>query len=130
MNFSIAFTLQIKPFSVNSMYYATRKVKTKEYRAWEEQVLAQLKHVQGLEALKEFKNFTFEMHVEYPEHIFYNSKGEISSKTVDKSNDEKALIDVIFGQYLNLNDKYIVRLVSGKYAGAGHAIHVLIEASK
>ncbi len=63
----------------------------------------------------------------YPPHIFYNRHGQISSKTFDCDNIVKPLVDLIFGQFMGINDKNIVKVVSEKRAGAVQAIDIRVE---
>jgi Holliday junction resolvase RusA-like endonuclease len=124
----IEFTLPIKAYSINKMYYATRKVLTKEARAWQDNVVAQLGpyDLASKGPLIDGKPLRVEIEVTYPMNIFYNTHGLISSKTMDCSNVEKSIIDVVFGQ-LGVNDKYIIELYSTKRAGDNYKISFRIE---
>lgn len=123
MSFNI--TLPIKAFSINQAFYATRKVKTKDCRDWETRVEAMLNEVPNIKKLATFKNFHIEIDVIWPEAIYYNSKGDISSKTFDVTNTEKLLIDCLF-KVIGTNDKYITKLTSSKAAGHGYEIRIRI----
>lgn len=75
----------------------------------------------------------------YPASKFYTKKGDISSRTMDLSNIEKGLIDLIFlskyfdkpnpqgCQNLNIDDRYINRLVSEKRASEDGSQFVDVE---
>jgi hypothetical protein len=121
------FSISCKAFSINQAYYATRKVKTRACRDWEEGVAHALKQC-GLPNLSKYK-FPCEVALEfvYPVSIFYNKEGRISAKTMDLSNVEKLFIDVLFGQVLQYNDKNIVKLTSSKRAGFSWAINGTLE---
>lgn len=124
----------IKPFSVNSMYYSTSTSKTQKYHDWSFQIFSRLSNEQiqvGLRELREY--FEVEKHAYvvrltayYPEATYYRRIGGISAKTMDLSNWEKPLVDCIFlpkhhknsppygSPNLNIDDRYICSLVSRK----------------
>ncbi len=127
----VSFVLAGKGFSINAAYYATRKIKTQAAKAWEAQISEQLNEVKLLSDLAyewQERGGTFEVELihEYPYHVFYNKQKQISSKTFDCSNVEKLLLDLIFGGALDINDKYVTRLISEKRVGAQHCIKVRI----
>lgn len=76
-------------------------------------------------------NFEGEAHLYlefvYPESVFRNKLGHISARTYDLSNIEKLFIDVLFGQFLGINDKNITQLISVKSVGPAYAIKVVLE---
>jgi len=115
----------MKAFSINQAFYATRKVKTKECRDWETRFEAYLDEVPNLSRLATYKNFHIEIDIIWPKEIFYNSKGEISSKTFDCSNTEKIILDCLFKK-IQTNDKYVTKLTSSKAAGHGYEIRIRI----
>lgn len=127
------FTLQIKPFSVNAYHYRDKRHKTAEARAWEAQVLEALEpHEKTLLEIADDWNkaggcFRVVLTFLFPPHIFYNKAGQISSKTFDLTNVEKPIIDMIFGQVMNVNDKTIVQVISQKLPGPMYAIEVTLE---
>lgn len=126
----IKFSLPCKAFSINAAHYATRKVKTKECRAWEEMILFYIKEATPAyrNGLPEFKGeVDITIDIIYPEAMFWNKDKCISAKTYDVSNCEKLLIDVIFGQWLFINDRYIRKMVSTKNPGSGYQIDVTLE---
>lgn len=126
----IEFTLPIKAYSINSYMYATRKVITKEARVWSDNVKKLLKEQKCLEEFKDKFNYepiSIYISIHYPKHVFYNKEGTISSKTIDVSNTEKILIDLIFKDTMELNDKYIVYMESSKHAGEDYKIDFRIE---
>lgn len=127
------FTLMCKPFSVNAYHYSDKRHKTAEARAWEEQVLALLEeHAKTLgEMAEDFKKvggcFRLQLCAIYPPHIFYNKGGAISSKTIDITNFEKPLCDLIIGRVMGINDKTVVECISRKLPGPLYAIEVELK---
>jgi Holliday junction resolvase RusA-like endonuclease len=126
------FIIPGKAFSVNAYYYAIRKVKTSEARAWEELV------AQELEELKELTDMAMDFNekggtlaiwidVQYPHHVYYNNLGLVSSKTFDCSNVEKPLLDLIVGRRMGINDKFVTELHSTKSVGSTYQIVVKIQ---
>lgn len=128
------FTLPLKPFSVNSMYYGHRNQKTAECRDWESAFLHELGKSGPQSALKDLREaFVLHKHVyrariiwHVPRVSFITQKGEISSRSFDVTNTEKPIIDLVFlpkyhvqrppygCQNLNVDDKYLMSLNSGK----------------
>lgn len=129
----VSFTLMCKPFSINAWTYADKRHKTKEAREWTEQMLSLLEeHSKTLgEMADDFEKhggcFRIVLTVIYPMHIFYNKDGAISSKTIDITNHEKVIQDVIFGQIMGVNDKAVVQCISNKLPGPLYAIEVELE---
>lgn len=130
----IKFTLLSPPFSVNQAYYKNRQL-TEKARTWRSNILLQLSEPLLKARLAFFRskfdpldhclaiNYSFLL----PPNILFNSKGEISSRSMDLTNIEKLLQDSIFeSRYngrviegkiisnLDLNDKYITQLTSSK----------------
>ena len=127
----VEFFLDIEPFSVNAWTYARQKIITREAREWQAQVYEQLSEVKALADLAEEWRaqggvFSIEIHSIYPHHIFYNKQRQISSKTKDVSNVEKPLIDCIF-RHMDINDKYIVSMLSTKSASVRPGVNVVLE---
>jgi predicted SpoU family rRNA methylase len=129
----INFTLMSKAFSVNAYSYRDKRHKTAEARAWEAQMLILLdEHSKALgEMADDWKKhggcFRAHITVLFPPHIFYNRDGAISSKTFDLTNIEKPIIDLIFGQIMEINDKTLVQVISEKLPGPLYAIEVSLE---
>lgn len=146
--------LKVKPFSINAMYYNSR-VKTTEAREWSGHVFNQLSWSKNQVILAkirdEFDPHKHSIEVEliayYPQEIYFTKDGKISGKTIDCSNWEKPLIDLIFlpkyyGQIvpngcdnLNIDDKFISKICSEKLPADldDHVITVqikLVEKSK
>jgi Holliday junction resolvase RusA-like endonuclease len=125
MSFNI--NIPMKAFSINQAFYATRKVKTKECRLWETQFEAHLREIPNLRKLSTYKTFHIEIDIIWPENIYYNSRGEISSKTFDVTNTEKLILDCLF-TVIGTNDKYVTQLISRKMPGHGYEIRIKILA--
>lgn len=127
-----SFTLQIKAFSINAYHYSDKRHKTAEARAWEEQVLALLQDEKLLVDMADMwrkSGGTFRVHMTfgYPQHLFYNKAGAVSSKTFDLSNTEKPLLDLIFNRTMDVDDKHVVVLHSRKVPGSSYYIDFDIE---
>lgn len=126
----IEFTLPIKAYSINNYMYASRRVITKEARLWSDAVKEQLKALPCLVEFKKAYDYTpisIYISIYYPKQVFYNKEGLISSKTMDVSNTEKILIDLIFKETLDINDKYITFMESSKHAGEAYMVSFRIE---
>ena len=126
------FSLLIKPFSVNAYFYASRKVKTQAARAWEEEMKFLLEeHKQLAEFtpahIKNGGDFTVYMTFIYPRNMFRNKVGDISSKTMDLSNVEKPVLDMLFRETMGIDDKHVTQLVSRKVAGDDFAIVIRLK---
>lgn len=126
------FELPIKPFSINAAYYRTRSIKTAACREWEAAVKELLDEHKILHEMADNWKKTggvFQIRLEFvhPHYVFFNKAGLISSKSFDLSNLEKLLIDVLFGQFMDVNDRNITKLTSVKYAGTTWCIKVKLE---
>lgn len=128
----IQFTIEGKAFSINKAYYATRKILTGEAKDWIQQVQHQLEEVKDLVDFAathaDGGRGHIEMHLTfyYPKHVFYNGQGQISSKVYDLDNSLKLLIDVIF-RHMDMNDKYITKIVAAKEVGSRHYIEISLK---
>lgn len=129
---TIEVTLPTRAFSINAYFYATRKVKTKEAKAWEESVLELLDEEKCFDDMMlEYKarggTFAVHMELQYPHHEFFNKQGEVSAKTFDCSNWEKPLLDLLFGGRMQINDRFVTELHSRKSPGVRHQIIIRIQ---
>lgn len=128
----IEFTLEGPCFSINKTYYASKKILTKEARSWIDNAYAQLEqHTWAFDKLRsEFTecggHFEINIEVRYPMEKFYNKQGYVSSRTIDVTNFEKILVDVIFSK-LQLNDKYLLNMKSSKKVGDREHINVSLH---
>lgn len=96
-----------KPFSINNAYYRNR-TRTKENREWADNVQEQLsQYSDQIIAFKEFLNNQKCPHLElilahlHPARQFYTAKNDIHIRTMDLSNVEKLIIDLIFDKRHN-----------------------------
>lgn len=132
MNSKVSFSLNIGAYSVNKMTYRDIRFKTAEYKDWASQVLQLLSEEKDLIDLAaqfdELKHgFVVTVCVEYPKHVFYTKNGAVSAKTVDCTNVGKPLVDLIFGQTMGINDKYIISYRESKRVGARNSILVVVD---
>jgi hypothetical protein len=131
---SYEFSIKVKPFSINAATYSDARTKTREYIEWASQVFHQLNNEKDLETFKQIReefdetkhSFAVEMTAFYPKSVFVNKEGTLSSRTVDLSNWEKIIQDLLFDkQYyskphpygvcnISCNDKHVVDLYSKK----------------
>lgn len=129
----VNFTLMCKPFSINAWTYSDKRHKTKEAVLWTAQVNELLEeHSKALgELAMDFDKFGGCFRIQYtflfPNHIFYNRDGQISSKSMDLTNVEKSITDRIFNDCMGVNDKSIVEVRSQKLPGPLYAIEVTLE---
>ncbi len=136
----IEFVVYAKPFSLNSAYYlksyggkAPSKIRTKECRAWGDEILSQLQPMaeRMLEFNAAFNDKVHAVRIELvhliPKSVFYTKAGHISAATCDITNIEKLLVDLLFDARFNgrengdgkvtnfnINDKFIVEMKSSK----------------
>jgi len=128
----IEIKLNARGFSINDAYYR-RGNRTVNYRKWTDDIHRQISSLGCIERFK--KVFDKKEHfltvdiVRYiPESLFYNKDGSIKINTLDLSNTEKTIIDVIFDKKyqdrqlktggtiktLECDDKAICKLTSVK----------------
>ena len=134
--------IQQKPFSINAMSYRDKRYKTPEFEQWCSKILYALNNEKNQKALQDLRDyFDPNKHVyqvnltfNYPHHILFTKASTISTKAHDLSNVEKPLIDLIFlptfhkrTSNLNIDDKYILDLISRKRASEDHLIEVGLE---
>lgn len=126
------FVLPCQAFSVNAYRYKQGFAKTKEAKLYEERILGHLEEHKQLydiaDAFKE-RGGTLEVHIvcSYPHHIFYNQSKQVSAKTLDCSNVEKPLLDLVINNFMGLDDRFVTKLVSEKVAGVGHSIEITVS---
>jgi len=118
----------IKPFSINGAFWKNRK-HNKACKEWKVTVLEALNSPLNASQVKSLSQvFDCSLHalyatitVFYPTKTFFiqgkkgkNPQGSISSKTMDLTNTEKLLVDLVFNHTLNIDDRYITDLKSEK----------------
>lgn len=128
----VEFSIPMKCFSVNQMSSRDQRFKTKEFKDWHLEISTRLSDVKELQDVADMYKahggaFLIWIEVVYPHHIFFNKSKQISAKTIDVSNFEKPLIDVLFRDTLGVNDLNIVQCVSSKRAGASWYIDIKLE---
>ena len=126
--------IKSKPFSINAATYRDASIKTADYREWQAQVFHQLNNPVDLETFKAIKEQfdekknSFEVFITafYPRDVFVTKENILSSRTIDVTNFEKLLVDLLFDkQYYSKphpygvrnicqNDKHIIDLHSKK----------------
>jgi hypothetical protein len=129
----VKFTLSdTKPFSINKFYYKRSKTRTTQARKWGDDICKLLsgKEVQSaIEVCRSnFNPLIHHLEVSYNFHIptdrFYTKEGKISRRSMDLTNIEKPLQDILFcGRFyergvlnFNIDDQYITTLTSRKMA--------------
>lgn len=133
----ITFSIPIKGFSVNAYYYGNRRIKTKEARLWEAEFISavspQIKK-QLTDMQEEFNLhggvFSLSLEFLYPRATFYNLKTEVSARTLDLTNVEKPVQDLLFNQLMGVDDRFVTRLKSVKKASSKYEIKIRIVYSK
>jgi hypothetical protein len=129
----IALKLPIKPYSINRYYYSDRQTKTAAARNWELQTLGFIKeHAAAFKTMyglfDESKHaFRVKLDAYYPSKEFMNKAGRVSARTMDLSNWEKPLLDLLFlPKYvgnLGIDDRFIVELKSTKQESPSKTTH-------
>lgn len=127
----------MRAFSINAATYRDARFKTKEYKEWHLELQNRICdsdiYKDLLDLASDFKaeggTFEVTLCVVYPFHVYYNKSKQISAKTFDVTNTEKLLVDVLFGDIMEVNDRYITKCTSSKRAGAMHEIEISIELS-
>lgn len=125
------FILPVGAFSINKMQTRDARFKTAAYKDWSTKVLYYLGQIEQLQQMAEVAKkapctFFIQIVAYYPANIFWNKKGEISSKTVDCSNFSKPILDLIFDDTMGLNDKLVTSLKEEKRAGSDFSLEVTL----
>lgn len=127
----VKFTLpNTKPFSINKLYYARSKTRTQQARKWGDAICKLLSKPEIQSAIEVCRNnfnpLVHHLGVSYtfniPKSHFYTKDGKISRRSMDLTNIEKALQDILFcGRFyergvenFNIDDQYITTLNSRK----------------
>jgi Holliday junction resolvase RusA-like endonuclease len=138
-----SFRLYTQTISVNCFYTGDKRFKSAAARDWTLEVINQMNQSHILNSLKELRDsftdskaYRISFEFAYPESIMYTKKGTISSKTIDISNGEKHLLDILclpkfFSeiQNLNIDDKFVVEMNSKKIVSENdrYYINITIE---
>lgn len=135
--------LNSPPFSINNYYYKTRQ-RTKEARLWANDVFRQIHLIK--DSIIEFRNkfnanehgLEIDLKFIYPKSIFLNKENTISARTMDLSNVEKPIIDLLTqtryaerpvpegAENLRIDDRYIIALKSTKTAQNDDSDHKIL----
>jgi Holliday junction resolvase RusA-like endonuclease len=134
--------LNSPPFSINKSHYRNGN-RTVENRAWGEKILEQLyKHKNEFEEFNKYVNkFINDIELQVsliyymPREKLYTKKGKVNGNSMDLSNIEKGLLDLIFDKRfnkrgwvnLNLDDALITRLVSEKIPSLTGKYHIQVK---
>lgn len=132
-------------FSINKAYYnkGNMKVRTQECRAWGASIVRKLANSEIQEQIKWFReqykpdqhglaiNLSFGVLPEF----FFTKSGLISIRSLDLTNVEKLLVDIIFNkkfdtseyESLNIDDKCLVQLYSEKIPSQDWIISVSLS---
>lgn len=125
-----------KSFSINNYYIGRLRVRSPEARKWGQEIHDKLVvYKQDFEKFRSgFDAKHHALHIEITRYLpnLYNESGTINHQSMDCSNTEKSLIDIVTGSKyferglctLNIDDKFIVRMVSEKRYGPKNLIHI------
>ena len=141
--------LSVKPFSINGMYYSQKAVKTQAAREWTYDVFSELSSEKNRRAMEELgeafdpgsQYFRIKLIAFYPKKYLLTKANAISAKSIDITNWEKPLVDLIFlpkhqqkeepfgCQNIGYDDRYICEMSSCKmpWEHSDHGIIVEIE---
>ena len=127
----IEFILNCMTFSINRKHARDQRFFTTDFQDWSSKVDYLLQDIKSLQEIAEdFKvhggTFSVQFHYTYLGSLYYTKDKRISSKVHDLSNTEKVLLDKIF-DFIDINDKYVTRLLSTKRAGVNNSINVIME---
>ncbi|HEY5688546.1 MAG TPA: hypothetical protein VIS27_09610 [Yeosuana sp.] len=114
-------------FSVNKAYYKSTFTRTTECRQWARGIAEALQSPTNMSEITKFLN-TFNRDVDaigiflkfkIPRGTFYTQKNDISRHSMDLTNVEKLLVDIVFDRKhgphaLDLDDKMLVQCISEK----------------
>lgn len=139
----------VKPLSINSTYYSTGGgfIKTTAAREWTHEVCYHLSSEENEKALADLRQhfdnskhyYKISLEAHYPKKFFITGKGHISARTVDITNWEKSIIDVIFlpknysdtppygCKNLNIDDRYICEMSSKKVLSKDDFYRIVVE---
>jgi len=130
------------PFSVNSSHYRNGN-RTKKCRKWGDQILAQLEqYSDSIDLFREqFNKLEHSLETElifmYPREFLFTAQGYISRRSMDCSNIEKLIIDLIFDNRfferdhnnLNLDDTLVTKQTSCKVLSPDNEYKILVRIS-
>lgn len=126
--------IPVEPISVNATSQRDKRFKSVKYRQWETMVLLSLTSEDSQQKLQQIRDayehgshsFEVELTAHYPRELYFTKSGVISNRTLDNSNWEKPIIDLLFlpkyhelkppsgAPNINVDDRYITSLLSRK----------------
>ncbi len=131
------------------MYYGDGRNKTQAAREWSYRIMHQLSLPQNQEQLEKIRAsfdrnkhcFQLSMRALYPKNILYKKDGTISAKSMDLTNWEKPLVDLLFlpkyfdvpspygCKNINCDDKYVTSMYSTKAVSESgtHKIEITVK---
>lgn len=137
-----SFTLPLKPFSVNAMYFGRSNGKTAACRDFERLFCYELGKTGPSTALAELRaafqpgKHCYRMRLLWysPKNILLTKDGALSSRAFDVTNFEKLAVDLVFqpsyfvqgAPNLNIDDKHLMTLTSGKRCGSGGGFKIVV----
>ena len=128
---SLQLNLPMKAFSVNQVSTRDVRFKTGAYKAWASEFLYRISEYDFSELQQAYEKHrgVLSVHIVaiYPEQIYYNSFGKISSKTFDVSNIEKPILDLLFNTSLGIDDRNVEWMTSRKCSGSDFALDIRIQ---
>ena len=135
-----------EPLSVNAMTFRDKRFKSSKYKSWETKVLLSFTSEQSQEEFDKIRKmyqhgvhcFKVKLTAYYNTSSYFTKSGIVSNKTIDCSNWEKAIVDLLFlpkyhdlkppsgAPNINVDDRYIISLTSEK-TYTEHSTHMIAE---
>ncbi len=127
----ISFTLPLKAFSINKVHCRDSRYFTAEFQDWRSAIEYRLDQIHDIHAVADkwrASGGTFEVTYTavYPPAIFYTREGLVSAKTIDCTNHEKVIQDVLFDR-MKINDKFVTAMHSFKRPGTGYSLEITLK---
>lgn len=133
-----------RPFSINNAYYKQTFNMTRECREWRKTIINQLLKPECLQTMADFRNafdpkkagIIIGLSYQIPYEYFFTKQDEISRLSMDMTNIEKLLVDVLFDKRfpdrgevdnINLDDKFIIKCISEKLPSDRWEINVRLD---
>jgi len=130
----VSFTLHVPPFSLNNMYYKKTFNRTRDAREWSTLVFQQLQGEYVQQQINKFKekwspkgnSIRVNLIYRYPIDKLITKDMNISSRSMDCTNVEKPLVDLMFAKKyhersfpegcpnFNIDDKVVIKCISEK----------------
>lgn len=128
----VNFTIEGKAFSINKTYTRDIRFRSSEFKEWYTLTKTSIQEHDAYKSLLEladdFKSkggtIVMSLQIVYPFWAFRNKQGEISARTLDVTNYEKGLVDLLLQDCLQINDKNLVKLTSSKCEGPTYQVRI------